>query len=52
MANALYPLWKQEILKGTSNNLLNLALLIQICPLLECTMCVYMSLNPLVNYEV
>ena len=23
MANALYPLWKQEILKGTSNNLLN-----------------------------
>lgn len=25
MANALYPLWKQEILKGTSNNLLNSA---------------------------
>jgi activator of HSP90 ATPase len=23
MANALYPLWKQEIMKGTSNNLLN-----------------------------
>jgi len=23
MANAIYPLWKQEILKGTSNNLLN-----------------------------
>lgn len=23
MANALYPLWKQEILKGTSNCLLN-----------------------------
>lgn len=23
MANALYPLWKQEILKGTANNLLN-----------------------------
>jgi hypothetical protein len=25
MSNALYPLWKQEILKGTSNNLLNSA---------------------------
>ena len=25
MANAIYPLWKQEILKGTSNNLLNSA---------------------------
>lgn len=25
MANALYPLWKQEILKGTSDNLLNSA---------------------------
>ena len=25
MANALYPLWKQEILKGTTNNLLNSA---------------------------
>jgi hypothetical protein len=25
MANALYPLFKQEILKGTSNNLLNSA---------------------------
>ena len=25
MANAVYPLWKQEILKGTSNNLLNSA---------------------------
>jgi hypothetical protein len=25
MANALYPLWTQEILKGTSNNLLNSA---------------------------
>lgn len=25
MANALYPLWKQEILKGTANNLLNSA---------------------------
>lgn len=25
MANALYPLWKQELLKGTSNNLLNSA---------------------------
>lgn len=25
MANALYPLWKQEILKGTSANLLNSA---------------------------
>lgn len=23
MANAIYPLWKQEIMKGTSNNLLN-----------------------------
>lgn len=23
MANAVYPLWKQEIMKGTSNNLLN-----------------------------
>jgi hypothetical protein len=23
MANALYPLWKQELLKGTSNDLLN-----------------------------
>lgn len=23
MANAVYPLWKQEILKGTANNLLN-----------------------------
>ena len=23
MANAIYPLWKQEILKGTANNLLN-----------------------------
>ena len=23
MANAIYPLWAQEILKGTSNNLLN-----------------------------
>lgn len=25
MANALYPLWKQELLKGTSNGLLNSA---------------------------
>ncbi len=25
MANAIYPLWKQEIMKGTSNNLLNSA---------------------------
>lgn len=25
MANAIYPLWKQEILKGTANNLLNSA---------------------------
>lgn len=25
MANAVYPLWKQEILKGTANNLLNSA---------------------------
>jgi hypothetical protein len=25
MANALYPLWKQEILKGTANNLVNSA---------------------------
>lgn len=25
MANAIYPLWSQEILKGTSNNLLNSA---------------------------
>lgn len=25
MANAIYPLWKQEILKGTTNNLLNSA---------------------------
>jgi hypothetical protein len=25
MANAIYDLWKQEILKGTSNNLLNSA---------------------------
>jgi len=25
LANAIYPLWKQEILKGTSNNLLNSA---------------------------
>jgi hypothetical protein len=25
MANALYPLWKQELLKGTSNALLNSA---------------------------
>ena len=25
MANALYPLWKQEILKGTANNVLNSA---------------------------
>lgn len=25
MANVLYPLWKQEILKGTTNNVLNSA---------------------------
>ena len=25
MANAIYPLWSQEIMKGTSNNLLNSA---------------------------
>lgn len=25
MANAIYPLWKQEIMKGTANNLLNSA---------------------------
>lgn len=25
MPNALYPLWKQELIKGTSNNLLNSA---------------------------
>ncbi len=25
MANAIYPLWAQEIMKGTSNNLLNSA---------------------------
>lgn len=25
MANKIYPLWKQEIMKGTSNNLLNSA---------------------------
>jgi hypothetical protein len=25
MANALYPLWKQELLKGTTNNLVNSA---------------------------
>lgn len=25
MANALYPLWKQEIMKGTANNVLNSA---------------------------
>jgi len=23
LANAIYPLWKQEVMKGTSNNLLN-----------------------------